>query len=157
VDLWRGQKDSSVWIEALCDLVLKWKPIEWAEESGQIRASLGPFLERRLRERQAWVYRGAFPSRGDKAVRAQSIRGRMAMQGLHLPPGASWRADFESELLRFPAGVHDDICDALGLVGQLLDHMHAPTAPNPSEPTGIPGYSPIKSRPKGVSLGLVKD
>src|SRR3954454_20052108 len=129
VDLWRGQKDSSVWIEALCDLVRKWKPIEWAEEGGQIRASLGPFLERRLRERQAWVYRRQFPTRGDKAVRAQSIRGRMAMQGLYLPPGASWRAEFKSELLRFPGGVHDDQVDALGLVGQLLDRMQGPARP----------------------------
>jgi hypothetical protein len=32
---------------------------------------------------------------------------------------------FEGELLRFPAGVHDDQVDALGL-GQMLDHMSAP-------------------------------
>src|SRR4051812_9246425 len=74
----------------------------------EMKASLGPFLEQRLRERQAWVCRRAFPSRADKAVRAQSIRGRMACRGLYLPPGASWRAELESELLRFPAGVHDD-------------------------------------------------
>lgn len=129
LDLWRGQKDSSVWIEAFCDLVLKWKPIEWAEENGQIRASLGPFLDRRSVERSAFVYRRQFPTKGDKAVRAQAIRGRMAMQGLYLPAEAPWRADFESELLRFPAGVHDDQVDALGLIGQMLDHIAAPAAP----------------------------
>ena len=32
-------------------------------------------------------------------------------------------ADLEIELLNFPAGKHDDIVDALGLVGQLLDYM----------------------------------
>ena len=65
----------------------------------------------------------------------------------YLPPGASWRADFESELLRFPSGVHDDICDALGLIGQLLDHMHAPAAAKPDAPKSLSGYSAIRSPP----------
>jgi len=132
LDLWRGQKSSDVWIEAFCDLVLKWEPLEWAEETGQIRASLGPFLDRRQQERSAWVARTAFPTRGDKAVRAQSIRGRMALGGLYVPASAPWRSDFVSELLSFPAGVHDDQVDALGLVGQLLDKMVAGSRPKPA-------------------------
>ena len=56
-------------------------------------------------------------------MRAQSIRGRMALEGLHLQADAPWRADFEAELMGFPAGKHDDIVDALGLAGQLLDQM----------------------------------
>jgi hypothetical protein len=47
----------------------------------------------------------------------------MALRGLRIPKDAPWRAELESELLRFPAGVHDDQVDALGLVGQLLDKM----------------------------------
>jgi phage terminase large subunit-like protein len=74
------------------------------------------------------VARHAFPTRGDKAVRAQSIRGRMALDGLHLPRHASWRQALEAELLSFPAGRHDDQVDALGLVGQLLDRMVKGTA-----------------------------
>ena len=128
LDLWRGQTSSDVWIESFCDLVAKWKPIGWAEEQGQIRAGVGPFLDRRSRERRAWVARTQFPTRGDKAVRAQSIRGRMALSGLHIPMSALWRADLEAELMSFPAGKHDDQVDALGLVGQLLDRMTAPGA-----------------------------
>lgn len=123
LDLWRKQAASDEWVEALCDLVLKWKPLGWAEEQGQIKSGVGPFLERRLRERKAYVSRDQFPTRGDKAVRAQSIRGRAALEGLYVPSAAPWRADFEAELLRFPAGIHDDQVDALGLVGQLLDRM----------------------------------
>lgn len=133
LDLWRKQTASDVWIEALCDLVLEWKPIGWSEEQGQIKAGVGPFLERRLRERKAWVAREQFPTRGDKAVRAQSIRGRMALEGLYVPVGAPWLADFRSELLSFPAGKHDDQVDALGLVGQLLDKMLAGSKPRPKE------------------------
>lgn len=128
LDLWRKQASSDVWIEAYCDLVLKWKPIGWAEEQGQIRAGVGPYLERRARERRAFVARDAFPTRGDKAVRAQSIRGRMASVGLHVPHGAEWYPAFRGELLSFPAGKFDDQVDALGLVGQLLDKMISGTA-----------------------------
>lgn len=123
LDMWRGQASSDQWVEAFCDLVRQWQPIGWAEENGQIRAGVGPFLDRRMRERRAYVARQQFPTRGDKSVRAQSIRGRMALEGLHLQADAPWRADFEAELMSFPAGKHDDIVDALGLAGQLLDQM----------------------------------
>jgi predicted phage terminase large subunit-like protein len=131
LDLWRGQTASDKWVEAFCDLVLEWKPIGWAEETGQIKAGVGPFLERRMRERKAYVAREAFPTRGDKAVRAQSIRGRMALDGLHVPTNAPWYEKFRSELLTFPTGRNDDQVDALGLVGQLLDKMVAGTKPRP--------------------------
>lgn len=123
LDLWRRQASSDVWIEAVCDLVLKWKPLTWAEETGQINAGVGPFLARRMRERRAHVAREAFPSRHDKAVRAQSIRGRMALDGLYLPKDAPWVGALRQELLTFPAGKHDDQVDALGLIGQLLDQI----------------------------------
>jgi hypothetical protein len=48
--------------------------------------------------------------------------------------GAPWFA-VRAELLSFPAGMHDDQVDALGLIGQLLDRIGAgqklkpPTAP----------------------------
>ena len=75
LDLWREQTSSEKWIEAFCDLVLHWKPLDWAEEQGQIKASVGPFLSRRQHERKAYVNRLPFPTRGNKAVRAQSIPG----------------------------------------------------------------------------------
>jgi predicted phage terminase large subunit-like protein len=123
VDMWRRQSASDEWVEAFCDLVRKWRPMAWAEEQGQIRSGVGPFLERRMRDRQAFVMREQFPTRGDKAVRSQSIRGRMALDGLYIAQDAPWKADLIGECLRFPAGVHDDQVDALGLVGQLLDKM----------------------------------
>ena len=129
LDLWRKQASSDVWVEAFCDLVLRWKPMGWAEEQGQIRAGIGPYLDKRCIERKAFVYREPFPTRGDKAVRAQSIRGRMALSGLYIQENALWFPALRSELLSFPAGKHDDQVDALGLVGQLLDKMLAGDAP----------------------------
>ena len=129
LDLWRQQASSDKWVDAFCDLVIEWKPLDWAEEQGQIKAGIGPFLSKRQGERKAYVARQTFPTRGDKAVRAQSIRGRMALDGLHVPIRAPWYADFRAELLSFPAGKHDDQVDALGLIGQLLDMMTAGRKP----------------------------
>lgn len=146
LDLWRKQASSDVWIEAFCDLVLKWKPLGWAEEQGQIRAGIGPFLDKRSRERKAFVARDQFPTRGDKAVRAQSIRGRMALGGLYVDRNAAWYAGLRSELLSFPAGKHDDQVDALGLVGQLLDKMQNGMKPAaPEKPKNTSGYAPRRT------------
>jgi predicted phage terminase large subunit-like protein len=123
LDLWRQQVSADVWVEAFCDLVLKWRPVEWAAESGQIKSSIGPFLNRRMCERGAYVFGRTFPTRFDKAVRAQSIRGRMALHGMIVPTKAPWYPAFRTELLSFPAGKHDDQVDAMGLIGQLLDRM----------------------------------
>ena len=133
LDLWRGQTSSDQWVESFCDLVLEWKPMEWAEEQGQIKSGVGPFLDRRQRERRAYCVRTPFPTRGDKAVRAQSIRGYMALNGLYVPTNAPWYPAFRAELLSCWAGKHDDQADMLGLFGQLLDKVLAGTKPKTTE------------------------
>jgi predicted phage terminase large subunit-like protein len=138
LDLWRQQTSSNVWIEAWCDLVTKWKPTFWAEEKTQITSGVGPFITTRARERQAYTKREQFPTRHDKAVRAQSIRGRMELDGLYVPARAPWLPDLKAELLSFPRGKHDDQVDALGLVGQLLDKW---------APGGVSKLEPDSFRP----------
>jgi len=133
-DLWRGQESSDVWVNAFCDLVIAWKPMGAAEEGGQIKGAIGPWLERTINQRRAYVARTQFPTKGDKQARAQAIRGRIAAKGLYIPKDAPWRMAFEAELLAFGAAKHDDQVDALGLVGQLLDVMMPPGKPKPPPP-----------------------
>ena len=142
LDLWRKQASSEEWVEAFCDLVIEHKPLAWAEEQGQIKSGVGPWIMRRQRERKAFVFREQFPTRGDKQIRAQSMRGRVALEGLYVPVNAPWYPAFRAELLSFPAGKHDDCTDALGLVGQLLDRMSAGVVPKPKEqgPIKFAGY-----------------
>lgn len=155
LDLWRGQKSSDVWVDAFCDLVLKWKPMSWAEERGQIISGVGPFLEERIRKRKAWIAREQFTSRNDKAIRAQSIRGRMASEGLYVPADAPWAPDLRAELMAFPAGVHDDQVDALGLVGQLLEQMISGRKPKPKEPDKRDGYRTADDDADSVSMATI--
>ena len=123
LDLWRAQSASDRWVMALCDLVQKWKPLGWAEETGQISAAVGPLITSELRRRRLYLVRAQFPTRGDKRTRAQSIRGRMAMDGLYVPEHEHFYPEFRRELMVFDAGRNDDQVDALGLIGQVLDKM----------------------------------
>lgn len=121
LDVWRSQSTSDVWVSAWCDLVKRWRPLEWGEERGQIIGGVGPWLEKEQQKRQAHTYRRQFTARGDKATMARSMQGIVATMGLYYPEDAEWRGDMEAELLAFPAGKHDDVHDAMGKVGQLLD------------------------------------
>lgn len=152
VDLWRQQASSDVWVDALCDLVKKWRPLGWAEELGQIKSGVGPFLKRTMQERKAYTVREQFPTRGDKATRAQSFRAMIASRGLRVPAGAAWRSSLESEMLRFPAGVHDDQVDALGLIGQLLDKALAASPPRKPDKGDETGYAVAGDRVYGDGM-----
>ena len=47
--------------------------------------------------------------------------------------------EVRAEALSFPAARTDDFCDALGLIGQILDRMSSPHAPVEKEPPKILG------------------
>jgi predicted phage terminase large subunit-like protein len=133
LDVWRKQAAVETWVESLADLVHTWMPMGWAEETVQITSGVGPYLNRRLHERKAYVAREQFPTRGDKGARAQSIRARMATNGLYVPVNKPWFDAFKNELLAFPTARHDDQVDALGLIGQLVDKMIVGKRPGKSK------------------------
>ena len=144
LDLWRERTSPDKWVEAFCDLARDWKPLGWAVEKGQIYSAVGGLLHRRMMERQTYVAMKDFPARGDKSVRAQSIRGRMAAGKVYFPIQKPWFAEFKRELLTFPAGKTDDAVDALGLIGQVLDKMYS-----------VSTYNKEKEQPK--ILSTIKD
>ena len=123
LDVWRARAESHKWVEAFIDLLSLHKPLNWAEEQGQIIKSLGPFIDKRMRERKVYARREQMTSVADKPTRSRAFQARAAMGKVYLPQNAPWVADLLSELTAFPAGKHDDQVDALGLVGRLLDTM----------------------------------
>jgi predicted phage terminase large subunit-like protein len=143
VELWRDRTDSLEWVEVLIELILLYKPMEWAEEAGQIRRSMDPLITKRQAETKAFCFRKQFPSVTDKKARAQAIRGRMAQGKVYLPTGKHWVPDFVTELLKFDSGKHDDQVDALSLLGRMLAEMckgeepKQPVAWKPPEPPTI--------------------
>jgi predicted phage terminase large subunit-like protein len=122
LDWYREQADPDDWIDELFDMAATHKPVEWGEEKGQIIKSLNSLIRKRQQEERNYFHRVQYPSTTDKAQRAQAIRGRMA-QGKVFFPRTEWARKLIAELLRFPAGKHDDQVDVLGLFGRMLDTM----------------------------------
>lgn len=147
LDLWRKQTSSEWWVSAWCDLVLQWKPIAWAEERGQIISAVGPYLEREQRKRRAFTDRQQFQSKSDKAEMGRSMQGMVATMGLWYDQNAPWVPEVEGELLSFPSAKHDDIHDALGKCGLLLDAAVKGEDLKPPPPSKISGYRSM--RPQG--------
>lgn len=138
LDWWKAQTNSYEWVEAQIDLAEKWKPVKWATEKGQIEKGVGPFLDKRLRERRVYLDLESFTSAADKATRARSIMGRMSMGKVYFPKDASWIGELQSEMLRFGTAVHDDQVDVMSLFGRMLGEMYGATPPNKeTEPRGI--------------------
>lgn len=135
LDWWSGQASADVWVDALLDLMARWKPLTVWGESGVIRRSVEPFLNRRRRERSVygghidWITRTA-----DKAAMAQSFRGRCSMGKVWFPR-TDWAERVISQCVGFPAGKHDDAVDACALIGMALDQTHSPgrAAPPPEK------------------------
>ena len=140
LDLWRGQTSSDAWIGEWLNLVRMHKPLMWVEESGQIIKSIGPFLEKRMREERVYCRREQVASAADKPTRSRSIQARTSMGRVYLPSKAPWLADFTQELLVFPAGKHDDQVDAFGLIGRMLDELIPASKPKPPTASQASGY-----------------
>ena len=134
LDMWFRQASTDVGVDAFLDLVKQWRPLGWACEKGQLANAIEPFLRQRQRERNAHVAMEMFPTKGDKTIRCQSIRGRLAVDAMLVPEHAHWWPEVRTELLNFPADRFDDIPDVFGLIGQILDRMHAPSVPAPPKP-----------------------
>jgi len=142
VDVWKKRAKPQDWIEAVIDLMKKWKVTQWGEERGQILNSVGPYLSQRMKERGAYCFRKQYTPSRDKTVRARSIQGR-AQQGMVLfPKGKNWAHEVIQTLTAFPAGRHDDEVDCFSLLGIMLEEL-TPGKPLPDEesPWGARSYT----------------
>jgi predicted phage terminase large subunit-like protein len=146
LDWWREQTDSLMWVEVVIDMMAKHRPLIWIEEQGQIIKGVGPFLDKRMRERKVYGVRKPLVSSRDKATRAQSFRARMAMGKVFVPRDEPWTGDLVHEILRFPSGTHDDQVDVLSLFGRMLDDMHRGTVPKRVASTAFDSPEYIKSQ-----------
>ncbi len=124
LDVCRGHWGSFDLVENIIDQAEKYNPSMVGIEKGQIEMAIGPILRKRMRERSAF-----FPlellrtGRQDKMMRARPLQGRI-QQGMVLFPSPNlneWTQVLLTEMLRFPAGTHDDQVDALSWTFQMLE------------------------------------
>jgi predicted phage terminase large subunit-like protein len=118
---------ADVAVEAMLSLASgKEKPLVWWAERGHISKSIGPFLRKRMLETGNYINIREVTPVADKATRAQSIVGRVAMGKVYFPFNARWTERALNEMMAFPNGPHDDFVDALGLIGLGLQSQFAP-------------------------------
>lgn len=136
----RFRGDSFVIVEEILNTAQRWMEQDQVSytigfEDGQIWRAIKPLLEKRMQERKIYPSYEVLKPFTDKIARARPLQGRMQQGRVIFPERASWRHEVEQELLRFPAGVHDDIVDALAwAVRTAMDHSPPPKRRRGSEP-----------------------
>ena len=131
MDVVRGRYDGFEIVERILDLYEQWKPSMVGIEKGHIEMALGPFLEKRIRERGLYeIYiKDLKTGRRDKEARARAIQGRMQQGMVFFPREALFTGPMVAELLRFPSGIHDDQVDALAWLGLMMTEFSTYQAP----------------------------
>lgn len=114
-DWWRGQTSPDVWVESMLDLARQHQPMCWFGEGGVIRRAIEPSLMRRMDERRIHARLEWMPSISDKATRARGLQALASRGKLLIRRDMPHRAEVIGQLLRFPAGKHDDAVDALSI------------------------------------------
>jgi predicted phage terminase large subunit-like protein len=141
LDIFRMKGDSFQIVEAMLDVALRWGSIPTVDylvgaEDGQIWRAIEPLLKKRMGERRQYPPYEVMRPMTDKLARARPLQGRMQQGRVVFPEGAQWLGQAEQELLRFPAGAHDDVVDALAWAAQLCMGKEPPrvaaTPPLPS-------------------------
>lgn len=128
-DLFWRRAATDVVVDAMLDTMRRRKPIFWWAENGHISKSIGPFLRKRMLEERVYASIVEMTPVKDKRTRAQSIQAMASLGRVRFPRFASWWPDAQAELLKFPAGRHDDFVDALAWIGIGLNLQHNASAP----------------------------
>ena len=90
-------------------------------EDGQIYRAIEALLKKRMRERKMYPSTQVLKPITDKLARARALQGRM-QQGrvsFNSDQSAEWYDTCRLEMLRFPAGMHDDCVDSLSWATQM--------------------------------------
>lgn len=142
VDLWWDRATTDVWVEAWCDLVHRYNPLAAAEENGQIIKSVGPWLTKRMQERNIFCRREQYTSAHEKRIRARSAQALMSQGRLRVPKRHPLIAKWKAEMLRFPGGLHDECPDTLSLFMRMYEEIIRPPASAAPSVTAEMGASP---------------
>lgn len=131
LEWYSGQTTADVWIEQLVKQFRRHKPLAFFGESGVIRRAIEPVLIRRMRETQAFCRLEWITRTRDKASTARALQARMAMGKVWFPDNEHGKR-LVTQMLAFPAGVHDDAVDCVALMALALDQAH-PAVVSPPE------------------------
>lgn len=118
-------------VESILDLTQRWYStgLKLGFEDGQIYRAIESLLRKRMHERRMYPAIEQLKPITDKMARARPLQGRMQQRRVAFALEAEWFDTVRNEMLRFPAGVHDDCVDALAWATQLAIGAAPPRPP----------------------------
>ena len=123
-------------VEAILSAAKRWyhPSLLLGFEDGQIFRSLEALLKKRMEEENFFVPYEVLRPLTDKMARARPLQGRMQQGKVFFNQNGEWYDTVRNEMLRFPAGVHDDCVDSLAWLAQLIVGKPAPSRPKAPPP-----------------------
>lgn len=129
VDCIRARMDGKEIVDAILDIQVKYGLQFFAIESEKIAKAIGPFLREEMVKRNIFVNMVEITPSADKQTRARSIQARMRVGSVKFDKGAEYYPAMESEFIRFPRDIHDDMVDAMSVIGLALDKLMRANTP----------------------------
>lgn len=132
LDWWYGQTSADIWVTAMLAMIQKHRPLFFVGETGPIRRAVEPLMDRMMQEHRIYCAMEWLPhSGGNKEALCRSFQAMAGRNRVRFPKDSRWAERVIDQLLKFPAGKHDDAVDACGLVGRFIDQMPAPSFDGP--------------------------
>ena len=118
-------------VEAILNLAQKWHnpSLVTGFEDGQIYRAIEALLKKRMRERQFYPPTMVLKPISDKMARGRALQGRMQQGMISFNASGEWYDTLRAEMLRFPAGAHDDQVDSLAWAVQMVVGREPPRKP----------------------------
>lgn len=122
--------DSFYIVEAILNMVQRWHQASLVVgfEDGQIFRAIQALLLKRMKERKMIFAIEVLKPITDKLARARALQGRMQQGMVTFAPGP-WFETLKVEMLRFPAGAHDDQVDAAAWMATMAVNKAPPRKP----------------------------
>ena len=122
-DLFWERADSMEQAQMMLRMNYVHKVSQWYAEKGHITQSIGPFLQKLMKETNNYIHIVEYTPKKDKPTRARSFQGMAALGRVHVPKFTSWWADVEQQLLAFPGSTEDDVVDMLAHIGKAVNGL----------------------------------
>lgn len=139
-------------VESILDLTAKWysPSLVLGFEDGQIYRAISALLFKRMKERRMYPAIQVLKPITDKMARARPLQGRMQQGMVSFNSEGGWYEVVRAEMLRFPAGVHDDCVDSLGWMTSLAV---AKAPPQKSRPQPLKSWKDRLHSIAGATVG----
>lgn len=114
LDVWRARVHPSELIDKIFEMYIQHRPDRVGIETVGFQKALALELEKQMLDKNLFFPLDKVGNMGEKEGRIRSnLAGRYGTNTVIHPKRHPFIKDLESELLKFPAGKHDDMIDAL--------------------------------------------